>query len=544
MTDTSGLTDEPTRGQHVVAEFAGLLYDDAEFLAGVLDAEGRLWYANDEALSLVDTSADAVYGSPLWETPWFDHDPEVQAAVRRRVAAAVDGERCQFVTTHETSDGETVTVDVSLQPLPAPAVGDVTGDDADDGDVFAVAVTGHRAGAATDADAEATLDTLAALYDATTDNDATFEERVQTVLAAGSDYLRLDEGFYTKIDGSSQLVRASVGDHPLLEPGEHADIADTYCKDTIANSSPNVMEDVCETPFGDDSAYDRFGLECYVGAEIRLDGTTHGTLCFADREPQAAPITAADEAFVEVLAGWLEHELSHQRERDRLGRQADRLEEFAGVVAHDLRNPLNAASGHLDLAASRLSSEADAEAVAEAVVEAEAAVDRMTELVADVRSLASEGAVVGDPEPVSLAAVAEDAASTALPDEATLTVETDAGERLAADPERLRTVFENLFRNAVEHGGDGVGVAVRSVDPQSGDGEAGFTVVDDGPGFADADTSQVFGQGYSTRPEGTGYGLSIVEAIAEAHGWTVSATDAADGGARFDVRGVEFEPEL
>ena len=537
MSNTSGATDGLSRAQRVLAEFAGLLYDDAAFFAGVIDPDGRLWYANDAALSLVDASEDGVDGTSLWETPWFDHDPEVQAAVRHHVAAAVEGERRQFVTTHEASDGETVTVDVSLQPLPAPAIDEVAGD----GDVFAVAVTGHRTGATAGTDPEATLNALSALYDATTDGDASFEERVQTVLALGTDHLGLDEGFYTKIDGDAQMIRASVGDHPMLQPGGQADLADSYCKETIAGTSPNVMEDVGETPFADDSAYDVFGLECYVGAEIRLDGTTHGTLCFADREPRAAPITAADEAFVSVLAGWLEHELEHERERERLGRQADRLEEFAGVIAHDLRNPLNVASGHLDLAASRIEG---GDSGAEAVAEAQSAVDRMTELVEDVRSLASEGAIVGDPEPVSLATVAEEAASTALPEAATLTVETDAGGRLSADPERLRTVFENLFRNSREHGGDAVAVTVASVDPQSGQGEAGFTVVDDGPGFEDTDTEAIFEQGYTTRPEGTGYGLSIVEAIVEAHGWTVSAEDAEDGGARFDVRGVEFEPEL
>jgi GAF domain-containing protein len=274
---------------------------------------------------------------------------------------------------------------------------------------------------AADLDVESGLDALAALYDATTDDGSTFEERVQTVLALGSAHLGMSEGFYTKIDGGAQFIRVSVGDHPELQPGEQADLADSYCKETVAGTSPNVIEDVRETAFADDSAYDAFGLECYVGAEVRLDGTTHGTLCFADREPQPEPVTAAEEAFVAALAGWLEHELEHERERQQLERQTERLEEFAGVVAHDLRSPLNVASGQLDLAASQIR---DGDQGTEALAEAQSAVDRMTELVADVRSLASEGAVVGDPELVSLRAVAEDAASTALPEAATLTVET------------------------------------------------------------------------------------------------------------------------
>ena len=543
MSNTSAASDELSRGQRVVAEFAEVLYDDAEFFAGVLDADGRLSYVNDAALSLVDADGDAVRGACLWETPWFDHDAELQAAVRSHVAATVGGDPREFTTACEGADGEPVPVDVTLQPLPAPAVGDATGDDeGGDGDVFAVAVTGHPETATRGTDAEATLDALASLYDVTATSDTSFDERVQRVLALGSDHLGLDEGFYTKIDGDAQLMRASVGDHPRLQPGEQVDLADTYCKETIEGSSPTVMEDVWQTTFADDAAYDVFGLECYVGVAVHLDGTTHGTLCFADRDPRAVPVTPAEEAFVSVLGGWLEHELAHRREREQLTRQADRLDEFAGVVAHDLRNPLNVAAGHLDLAASQVE---DGDEGAEAVAKAQAAVDRMTELVEDVRSLASEGAVVGDPEPVSIETVAREAASTALPgDAATLTVDTAAGERVAADAERLRTVFENLFRNAREHGGSDVSVTVASLDPQSGGGEAGVVVVDDGPGFEDEDTETVFEQGYTTRPQGTGYGLSIVEAVAEAHGWTVTAEDAPDGGARFEIRGVEFEPTV
>jgi signal transduction histidine kinase len=49
----------------------------------------------------------------------------------------------------------------------------------------------------------------------------------------------------------------------------------------------------------------------------------------------------------------------------------------------------------------------------------------------------------------------------------------------------------------------------------------------------------VFDDGYSTRPSGTGFGLSIVREIADAHDWTVEVTESADGGAGFEFRGIE-----
>jgi signal transduction histidine kinase len=70
--------------------------------------------------------------------------------------------------------------------------------------------------------------------------------------------------------------------------------------------------------------------------------------------------------------------------------------------------------------------------------------------------------------------------------------------------------------------------------------ERGFAVADDGPGIPPADRDRVFEWGYTTDEEGVlGLGLCIVHEIAEAHGWTLSVTESAAGGARFEVRGVD-----
>jgi signal transduction histidine kinase len=109
----------------------------------------------------------------------------------------------------------------------------------------------------------------------------------------------------------------------------------------------------------------------------------------------------------------------------------------------------------------------------------------------------------------------------------------DVDARIGADRGRLRQLFENLVRNAVEHGGDGVTVRV-------GELPEGFAVEDDGPGIDPADREGVFDAGYSTDRHGTGFGLNIVEQIATAHGWNLRLTESETGGARFEVTGVEF----
>jgi len=205
----------------------------------------------------------------------------------------------------------------------------------------------------------------------------------------------------------------------------------------------------------------------------------------------------------------------------QLERQNERLEEFAGIVSHDLRNPLRVAQGRLELAGEDCDSEHLA-AVA-------GAHDRMATLIEDLLALARQGEDVDAVEPVELGALVAgcwDNVETASMD---LSVETDLV--LEADRGRLKQLLENLFRNAREHAGPEVAVTV-------GDLPGGFYVADDGPGIPEGQRERVFEPGESTSG-GSGFGLSIVESIATAHGWDLAVANGEAGGARFEVTGVD-----
>jgi len=64
-------------------------------------------------------------------------------------------------------------------------------------------------------------------------------------------------------------------------------------------------------------------------------------------------------------------------------------------------------------------------------------------------------------------------------------------------------------------------------------------VADDGVGIDEADRESLFDSGYSTKDDGTGLGLSIVERMVRAHGWEIAVTESENGGARFEITGVE-----
>jgi len=215
-------------------------------------------------------------------------------------------------------------------------------------------------------------------------------------------------------------------------------------------------------------------------------------------------------------------DLTDQREREEtLRRRNEQLDRFTGVVSHDLRNPLQVAAGNLDLAR-RTGDPEHFETV-------ERAHDRMERLIEDLLALARQNESL-DVERVDLGAVTESAWDHVATTDAELVVATD-GLAVEADSDRLSQLLENLFRNAVEHGGDDVTV---TVEPLSG--ADGFAVADDGPGFGEADVDSVFEDGYTTSRDGTGFGLSIVAEVAAQHGWSVAAVDADGAGARIEIR--------
>jgi signal transduction histidine kinase len=217
-----------------------------------------------------------------------------------------------------------------------------------------------------------------------------------------------------------------------------------------------------------------------------------------------------------------EHRLQEQTKA--LRRQNERLDEFASIVSHDLRNPLNVAQAWIEHARN--------EGDPDRLEVAERALRRMESLVDDLLELARQGKHISDPDRVSLAAVARRAWETTDTGDATLEVETDAD--VLADGERLLQLFENLFRNSVDHGGDGVRVRVGLLEHDDG-----FYVEDDGVGIPDSERERVFEYGVSTSGDGTGFGLAIVENLVHAHGWDVAVVESVEGGVRFEVTNVE-----
>ncbi|MFB6256572.1 MAG: GAF domain-containing protein [Haloplanus sp.] len=367
-------------------------------------------------------------------------------------------------------------------------------------------------------------ETLERFLETVVDQKASFETQVERVLDVGREHLDMDVAAVVRVGDDDLAVEYAVAP---ADGTAGLTLDDTCCSSLVSAGEPVGFHN----PTAGDAETRAVSRNCggcsYLGAPIYTGDDRYGVLCFSSPETRDEPFDDDERTFVRLFAQWVGSELARRRSQARAKRHQERLEarnerldEFASVVSHDLRSPLNAAQGRLELLREDHESEH--------VDGIDTALSGIEALATDLLQLARQGKRVHDPTAVDLPALVEECWGTVRTADTTLRVETT--RTLSADRSRLRQLVENLVRNAIEHGGSNVTV---------GDLDDGFYVADDGPGIPVDDRETVFDGGYTTQTDGTGMGLSIVREVAVAHGWTVEVVESAAGGARFEITGTE-----
>ncbi|WP_435180932.1 PAS domain S-box protein [Halorussus sp. AFM4] len=333
----------------------------------------------------------------------------------------------------------------------------------------------------------------------------------------------------------SDYVEEIFGDIPAFEPGD-----DAITWRAFADGETVTHDDVAETDraYRDDTPL-RSGVWIPLGDHGVLAVVSEEVGAFGARERELADLLAAT---AEAALDRVERERERREHERRLEAQNERLDAFASMLAHELRNPLEIAQIYLDMGVAEA---VDDDADGSAFDEVDRALDRIEEMIETLLVVTRRGASVDGTEVVDLAERAREWWDDLDPD-GELVVETD--RRLRTDPARLRQLLENLYRNAVEHGSTssqpeaddaeehgGAGVTVRI-----GDLDGGFYVEDDGPGIPEDERDAVFEPGYSTSNVGIGFGLAVVEQLVRAHGWDCEITESEEGGARFEFTDVDL----
>lgn len=241
-----------------------------------------------------------------------------------------------------------------------------------------------------------------------------------------------------------------------------------------------------------------------------------------EAEATLAPLSEDDGRALDFVG--VVRDVTKRNERERkLHEQNERLDSFASMLAHELRNPVTIGQ----IYSQQLSAEADPAAV-EYVAEA---FDRIEDMIDVMLVLTRRSEAVSKNELVVLADTARDAWDEIDAPDATLDITADV--EIRADETYLRHLFRNLFENAVEHGGKDVTIAV-------GDLPTGFYVSDDGVGIPPEDREVVFEAGYTTAADtgGTGLGLAFIRELAGVYGWSCEVKQSDAGGACFEFTDV------
>ena len=211
------------------------------------------------------------------------------------------------------------------------------------------------------------------------------------------------------------------------------------------------------------------------------------------------------------------HELAYQN---------DQLENFARMLAHELRNPLAIAQGY------HQQSQPQDEDASKKVTGAH---ERIEEMI-DILLITVRGSKVDTSgKQTAVAEVARGVwADLSIPT-GSATLHADTDQTIRGDAVHLKHLLANLFRNSIEHSEEVVTVRV-------GELEEGFYVEDDGPGIPADTRNDVVEAGVSTGGHGVGLGLTAVIQIADLYDWGWEISDSESGGTRLEFTNVEVVP--
>lgn len=367
------------------------------------------------------------------------------------------------------------------------------------------------------------------LYAITSDPDRRFEAKLDDLFVLGCDRFDLEMGAIARVtpETDSWQVEHTSSDHDRIQPGVEVDLSETYCRLATDDEEPVGMTDPENAGFNDALCYEEFGVETYLGTHLEFDEQADRTFFFISTQQRDQAFSEAEQTFLHLMGEWLRKELQRKHREEQLQQANERLESFASMLAHELRNPLNIAQVYMQMALN------GDEGAAEEVTRAH---DRIEEMI-DILLVTARGSdATIDWEAVVLRDVITDAWADEATEMATLEIETD--ETIPADATHVRHLFQNLFRNAVEHGDEDVTVRVGDIADADG-----FYVEDDGPGIPESERETVFAAGYTTDADGIGLGLTFIAQLAETYGWETSVQESRKGGARFEFHDVKSVPE-
>ena len=239
------------------------------------------------------------------------------------------------------------------------------------------------------------------------------------------------------------------------------------------------------------------------------------------------------EKYADVLKKIIEDRTKQLKDSERLAA----IGQTAGMVGHDLRNPLQTVIGELYLAKKEVESLAESEVknnLNESIQAIEEQAVYMDKIVSDLQAFVQPVRV--DKKPFSLKELANEIlASVITPKNINVKMQIkDDFPQIKADLHLIKRVLINLVTNSMQAMPDGGTLTLTGqVNPQ---GQVFVTVKDTGVGIPNAIKNQIFTPLFTTKPRGQGFGLAVCKRVIEAHGGTISFESTVGKGAEFTIQ--------
>ena len=396
---------------------------------------------------------------------------------------------------------------------------------------------------------------LQRLNEISSNQQLSYDEKIESVLQLGADFFDLPFGFVTHIHNEIQEIEYAYGHHDEIIPGASADLSRAYCQKTIEEDAPVFLHSTEQVrDVLGDVPYDTFGLSCYLGGKLNLDGDLHGTVCFADEEDRSdKTFDERDRDKLEIIIEWIQSHMERKRGIEQLEtarQEAEAANEaksrFLARMSHEIRTPLNAIMGMADLLSEtelneqqehyvnvfQNSSEILLNLINDVldISKIEAGELKLHESYFDIEELVMDTAEF----------FAEKAHGKGL--ELNAFVDPDCPPEVKTDKNRFRQVLVNLIGNALKFTDDGeVNVKLNVEDRDDETVTLRLEVQDTGEGISEEDQEAIFGEfaqtdESSTREQsGTGLGLSICESLATKMGGGIGVESELGQGSTFHV---------
>ncbi|WP_280585813.1 PAS domain S-box protein [Halorubrum sp. Boch-26] len=175
-------------------------------------------------------------------------------------------------------------------------------------------------------------DALAAFHDISTDDDRSVGERIDAILEVGSEYLGLDLGIFSTIDGDEYTAERVTAPDDAIRPGDQFDLGETFCDLVIDTEELVAVANAGDSELAAHPAYQSQGLESYIGTSVVVDGERYGTLNFSQTAARQRPFTEGERTVVRIFAQWIGKELSRRQNKQRAAANRDRLRQIIDLL--------------------------------------------------------------------------------------------------------------------------------------------------------------------------------------------------------------------